>query len=229
MKSKEIVGKQVVSIRDGGVLGRIRCPVIDGTHQIIVGFIVDDEEWFLETKVVLFQFIRGLEEEVVTVDDGSVILPVKGLEKIHSYLKENLQLVNTKVITESGKQIGKVEDFLFNSRTGKIEGYKLESKHTVLDWREALALGREMVIVKEETAAEVYQDKAESYSDVDLSALFEKRQVEFLIGKQLMRDVRDEEGEVILGSGSVISRDAIHKVKSMGKFTELLMSVEAEE
>lgn len=229
MKTKDIIGKKVISVREGDKLGAVRCPVIDGAHQKVIGFVVDDREWFLETKIVLFQSIRGMEDEVITVDDKTAVTPVRDLKKMHPYLEENIQVINMKVISESGKFLGRVEDFSFQVTTGKIESYHVKQSPLSLDGRDVLSMGQDMIIVKEECMVGMPADEPDSLSGVDLSSLFEKRQIEFLLGKVLVRDIYDGQGGMLASAGSIVDSGSIMRIKRAGKFTELLMSVESEE
>ncbi|MBD3264303.1 MAG: hypothetical protein GF375_04290 [Candidatus Omnitrophica bacterium] len=229
MKSKDITGKDVISVKEGNKLGRVRFPVIDSNHQKVIGFIVDDPDWFLETKIVLFQSIRGMEEELVTVDDDSALTAVKRLDTIHSFLRENIQLINMKIISESGKYIGRIDDFDFNHQTGKINFYKIKDSNLIIDGRDTIALGKDMLIVKEEVSTLSGEEHTPSFNEFDLSSVFEKRQADFLLGKRVGRDIRDNEGELIIPAGSMIDENCIRNMRSAGKFTELLMSVESEE
>jgi len=229
MKSKEVAHKEVVSIKEGNSLGRIRTPVVDGARQRIIGFIVDDQKWYLETKIVRFATMRGMRQEVVTVDDDSSIVPVKNLYKIHPYLKDNIQLVGIKIFSEAGRLLGEVDDFIFNHQTGKIESYLIRNNFMSIGWKNVYSVGKEMLIVKDGLDLQEIPDAAGEISDVDLNSLFEQRQVSFLLGKILSRDMRDDNGDVILPAGSIIDDTSIGRMKTLGKFTELLMSVEAEE
>ena len=229
MRSKEILYKEVVSIKEGNSLGRIRVPVIDGTHQRIIGFIVDDREWYLETKIVLFPSVRGMQQEVVTVDDDSSIVPVRNMYKIHPYLKDNIQLIGIKIFSEAGRLLGEVEDFIFNHQTGKIESYLVNGTFMSISWKDVYSVGKGMLIVKDDISEHAEEANEIDLNTIDLNSLFEQRQVSFLLGKLLSRDMRDDNGDVILPAGSIINEVSIEKVKMLGKFTELLMSVEAEE
>ncbi len=229
MRSRDVIGKKVVSVKEGMRLGQVRWPVVDSVHQKVIGFIVDDRQWFLETKIILFQSIRGMEDELITVDDKSALTAVRDLQKIHHHLEENVQLINMKIISESGKFLGRVEDFSFNVQTGKIEDYHIKESPLSLDGRDVLSLGQDMLIVKEESVISMSEPVASSLSGFDLNSLFEKRQVDFLLGKTMVRDIRDNQGGVLAAAGEVVDSNAIMRIKRAGKFTELLMSVEGEE
>jgi len=229
MYSKDMLGKKVVSVRSGKKMGLVRRPVIDADNQKVIGFIVDDREWFLETKILLFQSIRGMAEDIITVDDESSLTPVRDLPRLHDILIRNVQLADMKMISESGKDLGFIDDFSFNPQTGKIETYQGKDNPLSLDGRDVLSLGEEMIIVKEEYSVGVFSRSDKGCSEFDLSSLFERRQVEFLLGKTLIRDIYNDRGEVLIPAGSVIDSPMIMRIKGAGKFNELLMSADSEE
>ncbi len=229
MNIDRVINKPVLSIKEGRTLGIIVRPIIDGEHQKVIGFVVEDEYWYLETKIVLFHSIRGFGEEMITVDDESSLVPVKRIENIHPYLHSNIQPFGIKIISESGKDLGEVDSFAFNEQTGRIEEYTVRGSPFAVECRDVISLTRKMLIIKDDSLKGVSGGRIPSFSDLDLSSLFEKRQIEFLMGKRLIRDIIDDSGATVVYAGDVVTDELIKKMKKMGKFTELLMSVEAEE
>jgi hypothetical protein len=63
----------------------------------------------------------------------------------------------------------------------------------------------------------------------NLNSIFERRQMDFALGKRLLRRIESDEGVVIAREGEVVSRDLIQRAKKQGKFTELVMSLDSSE
>lgn len=63
----------------------------------------------------------------------------------------------------------------------------------------------------------------------DLTKIFEERQKKFILGKKASRKIEDNEGNVLINEGEIITEDSIEKVKSAGKFMELTLSIKMEE
>jgi hypothetical protein len=63
----------------------------------------------------------------------------------------------------------------------------------------------------------------------DLNSIFERRQMEFVLGKRLGRPLESDEGYVIARTGDVVTDEVIRRSKREGKFTQLVMSVEPSE
>lgn len=55
--------------------------------------------------------------------------------------------------------------------------------------------------------------------------LFEQKQQEYLLGRQVKKDVTDDEGNIVIKKDSIITREMIDKAMLAGKFKELMMNV----
>jgi uncharacterized protein YrrD len=229
MNVRDIMAKPVVAIRLGKSIGKIRYPIIDSHKQEVIGFIIDDAQWYLETKVILFPLIRGMGNDVVTVEDESAIMSVSNLKAIQRQLEENVQIIGHKVITETGSVLGTIEEFSFHQLSGKIEHYRVKESGLVFYHHDVLSIGSQLVIIKEQAAMPLQQtsERPAHLSDhLNLNSIFEKRQMEFVIGKRLSRTLASDEGLLIAREGDLISEDVIVRAKNKGKFTELVMSID---
>lgn len=55
--------------------------------------------------------------------------------------------------------------------------------------------------------------------------LFEQKQQEYLLGRQIKKDIFDEQGTIVIEKDSIITREIIDKAMMAGKFKELMMNV----
>ncbi|MEW6203553.1 MAG: PRC-barrel domain-containing protein [bacterium] len=88
--------------------------------------------------------------------------------------------------------------------------------------------------IEEETAAapaEAAQaaEAAEEATKESLTEIFERRQIKYMLGKKVSRDIEADDGTVIIKQGDTITDNAINKAKKAGKFLELSMNIEIEE
>ena len=72
-------------------------------------------------------------------------------------------------------------------------------------------------------------DAADDSSKESLSEIFERRQIKYMLGKKVSRDIESDDGSTIINQGEVITDDVIAKAKKNGKFLELSMNIEIEE
>jgi uncharacterized protein YrrD len=83
--------------------------------------------------------------------------------------------------------------------------------------------------VEEPVAAIDMEDSGSEEGKESLSEIFERRQIKYMLGKKVSKDVVTEEGRIIISQGDTITDDVIKKAKAAGKFLELSMNIEIEE
>ena len=62
-----------------------------------------------------------------------------------------------------------------------------------------------------------------------LSEIFERRQIKYMLGKKISRDIEGDDGSKIINQGETITEEVIDQAKQHGKFLELSMNIEIEE
>ncbi len=228
MNSRDLIAKPILAIRPGKLIGKVRYPIIDAGKQEVIGFVIDDDKWYMETKVILLPLVRGMGKDVVTVEDEAAVMSVTNLKAIQKQLEENIQLIGHKVITETGRVLGYIEEFSFNPTSGKIDSYKVKGLNTLMSYKDTISIGKELIVTKEQVSnfMELSKEIVNADDDYDLNSIFEKRQMEFVMGKRLLRRLETDSGSVIATEGHVVDEATIRKAKRQGKFMELVMSIE---
>lgn len=69
------------------------------------------------------------------------------------------------------------------------------------------------------------QDESKAVPRSKAVDLFEQKQQEYLLGRQIKKDITDNEGNIVIKKDSVITREIIDKAMMAGKFKELMMNV----
>lgn len=234
MNYTEVSAKMVMTINPARIIGKIRYPIVNIACHEVAGFVVDDEKWLTETRVLLFPLVRSMDKDTLTVEDSSSIMSISNLKSLRSQLEENIQPVGHKVVTETGMVLGFIEDYSFNPANGKIDAYKIKNSNTYIHSRDVMSSAKFLMVVRENfPVAEdvrpvvhepVHVSTGDSYN---LNSLFERRQIEFALGKRLLRNVSTEDGHVIASEGDVIDEQTICRAKNQGRFTELVMSIDS--
>lgn len=80
-----------------------------------------------------------------------------------------------------------------------------------------------------ETAAPAAAPAAEKKGGGSMLDVFKKRQIAYLKGKKVSKDIESEAGEVIVHEGEIIDDAVIERADGAGKFMELSMSVAVDE
>lgn len=80
-------------------------------------------------------------------------------------------------------------------------------------------------ISKPDAKAVLEQDESKMTGRSKAVDLFEQKQQEYLLGRQVKKDITDNEGNIVVKKDSVITREIIDNVMMAGKFKELMMNV----
>ncbi|MGI6434414.1 MAG: PRC-barrel domain-containing protein [Syntrophomonadaceae bacterium] len=81
------------------------------------------------------------------------------------------------------------------------------------------------VISKPEAAAIPEPEESNAVPRSKAVDLFEQKQQEYLLGRQIKKDIADDEGNIVIKKESTITREIIDKAMLVGKFKELMMNI----
>ncbi len=84
-------------------------------------------------------------------------------------------------------------------------------------------------LVEEPGVVEIEEDSASDEDKQSLSEIFERRQIKYMLGKKVSKDIISDGGSIVVNQGETITEETIQAAKSSGKFLELSMNIEIEE
>jgi uncharacterized protein YrrD len=185
--SRAVLGLPVISIQESLMLGYIKQILIDGQDRLVQAFVVERRRLGKEDRVLPFAAVSGFGEDSITIDKMT-LLERKGLS--HQYvraLRRPLPILGARVFTDSGKTLGKVEEYRFSILDGKISGLEVAGSglfkdRSLLHGQYVIAISPQTVMVKDaaianavtvenpflsnmESAAETVKEKATDLSN----------------------------------------------------------------
>jgi uncharacterized protein YrrD len=159
LKGNEVIGLKVVTINEGKEVGKIKDIVYDAEDNKVKAFILSEGGLLGNTRIILYSSIKSIgKDAVMIVSPDSIFRAEKAKDnKTTEIAKGDQYLVNTKLISESGDDLGKISDILFNPIDGKVE--ELEVSTGMMDEMIAgkkkvkvsdiLTVGKDATIVKD--------------------------------------------------------------------------------
>jgi uncharacterized protein YrrD len=124
VKASDLIGRSVV-VREGGKgAGKIKDLVVDPSGRQVLGFVVS-EGLFKSTKVAPWMGVQAIGPDSVILSTVGSIVRAAEAPDIKSVLDRNLSIRGLRLHTTAGKDLGKVEDFQLDERTGVVLGYEL--------------------------------------------------------------------------------------------------------
>jgi uncharacterized protein YrrD len=159
MKFGEIRNKPVVSVAGAGKLGYVDDVLVDTASSRVSGFIVRSGGLLTHYQSMLLSDVRNVGSDAVTVEDASRL---NARDKFAQFSNATTggDLFGSRVMTESGQEIGSLADLDADLTTGRIERWVLagslmdrlrKEEHTVPP--EAIrSFGQKLVVVSDEVA-----------------------------------------------------------------------------
>lgn len=229
-KSQEIIGLPVFSIVDGRKIGQVKDLVINPEEGKVDFILVSNGSWYVGARILPYKAVMGVGEHAVTTESESLLTTISETTNANSLLEKNLELKGNRVLTNKGNLIGVVSEYEINEETGEIVRveYKTAQDESVIESiiaDQILTYGTDVLVVKEQVTLTTTNDSKviDEIADkkTDGAALFMEKQRKFLIGKKVIQDIKDNEGNVIISQGTIVNDEIINIAEKNGKFVEL--------
>jgi len=123
-KASEVIGRAVVAREGGKELGRIKDLVVDPAGKQVLGFVVSEGP-LRSTKVAAWPALQAIGPDSVVLNAAESVVKADDAPDIKSVLDLDLRIHGLRLHTTEGKDLGKIEDFLFDDQTGAVQGYEL--------------------------------------------------------------------------------------------------------
>jgi uncharacterized protein YrrD len=150
MKStNEIVGLVLLCINEGKEAGTIKDILINRETGAVEFLVLDDGQWYFGAKVLSFTDVLGIGSNAVTTETEGNILRFTEVERAVALAQEGVKLIGTKIYTEKGRYIGKVDEF-FISEDGGIAGCKFtldDGQVKIIPRDSVLTFGKNVIVV----------------------------------------------------------------------------------
>jgi uncharacterized protein YrrD len=124
-KGKHIIGKSIITRDSGEIIDRVEDVLFDSQNNKILGFLVDEGGMLKSARVLPYENILIIGADGITIHDRSAIVDAKSVKEIQEFIPSNNILLGTKVMTEDGKNLGKITDVYFDEIMGTVEGYEV--------------------------------------------------------------------------------------------------------
>ncbi len=126
-KSKELSGLPIIALHEGKEIGKIRELIIDPQKRQVVGFLIEDSEWFRNPKTLLYSSIKALGDDAVIVETGNAVSSLSQTNELESLLDQKVNIIDTRCISSEGRYMGRITEFLVDTKTGRISTFEITS------------------------------------------------------------------------------------------------------
>jgi len=247
-KSQEIIGLPVFSIVEGRKIGQVKDLVINPEEGRVEFILVGNGSWYVGAKVLPFKAVMGVGEHAVTTESENLLVAINETSTANSLLQRKIEVKGNRVLTSKGNLIGVISEYEIDENTGKLTRleYKSalnENQIDIVQADDVLTYGADVIVVKENSTnpespppieyiapeeripisqpSTPIESPATAKPPVDGTSLFKERQKQFLLGKKVIQDIKDNKGSVIIKAGTIITENIFDLADKQGKFMEL--------
>lgn len=231
-KSQEIIGLPVFSIIDGRKIGQVKDLVINPEEGKLDFILVSNGNWYVGARVLPYKAVMGIGEHAVTTESENLLSNINDTSSANSLLQRNIEIKGNRVLTNKGNLIGVVSEYEVDETTGKITRleYKTaqdENQIDIIDAADVLTYGTDVIVVREKqespepNSPQEIQVSELSTETSDGAAVFKQRQRQFLLGKRLIQDIKDDSGNILITEGTIITEEIIRLAELHNRFVEL--------
>jgi len=157
-KASEIIGRAVVAREGAEEIGKIKDLVVEPSGRQVLGFVVG-EGLFSRAKVAPWMGVQAIGPDSVILAAATSVVKADEAPDIKEVLDKELTIRGLRIQTTDGKDLGKIDDFLFDEKTGAVQGYELSGgifgRNSFMPTPMTLELGKDLAFVGPETEATI--------------------------------------------------------------------------
>jgi len=194
-----------MGVKEGMEFGTVQDIVIDPQTKTVKSLILRGAKNEYDYRELKLSDIIGIGKDYVitqTIENAVAM----GLSNA------GMALLNIRCIASSGDVLGNVKDFVFDEKTGVIKSVQLDTGDEI-PGESIMALSNNLLFI---TAAQ-QADNAESS--------LEQEQQEYMLGRVVKNDIRDQSGQVIIEKGTVVTADVIRIAEAAGVIIDLTLEL----
>ena len=121
LKVRDIIGKPVVADDSGERVETVVAPIFDRDEHCLLGFLVDQDGWFSNPKVLPLYLVKSIEDDAIIIPWKESIAPASDYATIHDVLAENNSLNRDHILANHDRDLATLIDLYFHENTGDIE------------------------------------------------------------------------------------------------------------
>ena len=203
--SSQVTGLPLMGVQEGMEFGTVQDIVIDPQTKRVQSLILRGAKNEHDYRELKLSDIIGIGKDYVITQtiENAVAMGLSNAGRA---------LLNIRCIASSGDVLGNVKDFVFDEKTGVINSVQLDTGAEI-PGESIMALSNNLLFVT-----------AEEQENNAVSSL-EQEQQEYMLGRVVKNDIRDQSGQVIIEKGTVVTADVIRIAEAAGVIIDLTLEL----
>lgn len=149
----------VISLQTGEVIATAEDLLVDRDELELVAFRCETTGRRPAPRVLLYRDLRQLAVDCLIVDSDDELSEANDIVRVQRLLEENFHPVGTAVVTDTGRRLGKVEDFTINTESGRTQKIYVRrslwrswiGSSLIIDRNQIIDVARDRIVVRDAT------------------------------------------------------------------------------
>ncbi len=124
VKYSEIVGLPVLCIETGKRVGIVKDVIFIPVKKCVYGFQLERTGADLRNRLIRLDDVASIGSDAMVINSRSCIITAKDAENDEEYESRG-KVIGLRIFTKTGRDLGVIEDVLFDCTTGRIEGVEI--------------------------------------------------------------------------------------------------------
>ena len=232
-KGFSLLGLPVIAIKEGKEVGRVMDLLVNPRSLKLEFFLVGRQSKYIDLRLLDFLKGVGLGEYAVTTENEQELHQIDEVPAVRSCLEASIDIMDKMVLTRSGNLEGVIEDIFIDEPSGAIVQLDYKNLRNNMQLQsiasqDIISLGQDVLIIKERQQVQgkgrssVTALTTPSSSHKKQGAvLFKQKQRQFLMGKEVQKDIKDHKNQVIIPKGTVVTGEVLDVAEGHDRFVEL--------
>ncbi len=123
-KGHTITGLQVLALDNAADLGHVLDLVFDHDADECLGILLRENSMFHAAQVVPWSEIRSIGKDAVMIESEHSVMAPGDDARLSAVMERDTHLSGTRILTETGDEIGSFSDIYLDENTGRVIGYE---------------------------------------------------------------------------------------------------------
>jgi uncharacterized protein YrrD len=137
-------------------LDKVEDIVYDPYLNKVRALVLDPGGWFRDARIILMEDVHSIGQNAVVIASSNMVKVAADVtERVASIAKNDQNLTRTRVMTDSGNELGRVSDIIFDPKTGQVEEFEVsqglqnfQSGKKTIKVDHILTIGKDVTVVK---------------------------------------------------------------------------------
>ena len=118
--SRKYLSLPIISLQEGQQIGYVKSLILNAGTKSLAAIVVDPKGFFKDQRIIPYSRVVSVGDDAITIDTGSHVEKTSNLPELLDLVKAKLTIIGTRMVTETGKNLGTAEEYYVDPQTGKI-------------------------------------------------------------------------------------------------------------